>query len=67
LPDSRGPGFGQTDAQGVTAFEPALAAARPHDGGDQHGNHDEHERAGDLMDAAKFEALFRPLAPVIRV
>ena len=65
LPDSRRAGLGQNDPQGDAAFEPALAVARPHDGGDQHGDHDEHERAGDFIDAPEFEALFQPLVPVI--
>jgi len=65
LPDSRRAGFGQDDSQRDAAFEPALAVARPHDGGDQHGDHDEYERAGDFIDAPEFEALFQPLVPVI--
>ena len=66
LPDSRRAGLGQNDPQRDTAFEPALAVARPHDGGDQHGDNDEHERAGDFVDAPEFEALFHQLASVHR-
>jgi hypothetical protein len=35
------------------------------DWGDQHGDNDEHERAGDFVDAPKFEALFHQLASSI--
>jgi hypothetical protein len=52
--------------QGDIAFEPALAAARPDQAGNQHRDDNEHEGASDFMDAPKFEALSRRLPLVVR-
>jgi hypothetical protein len=65
LPDSRRAVLRQNDPQRDVAPEPALAAARPQDGGDQYSDDDENESAGDLIDVPEFESAFQPLASVI--
>ena len=64
LPDARGARLGQDDPQRDIADEPALAAARKHESGDEHREHDEDERAGDRVDVPKFEALLDQFALV---
>jgi hypothetical protein len=58
LPDARGAFLGQNNPQRDVANEPALAAARKHESGYEHPEHDENERARDRVDVPVFETLF---------